>query len=539
MKSFLGPRRLSSAFCSLSLLLGCSSGDLTGPDGSDADGTGGALDGATGGGTSTGGATATGGDGPGSGGDGLATGGAIGSTGGDGTGVGGVGTGGEGTGAAPSTGGSNSGGATGDTGGMPGPGGAQPSGPPLAFPGAEGFGRETSGGRGGEVYHVTNLNDSGAGSFRDAVSQPNRIVVFDVGGVINISSRVVVHSNITVAGQTAPGGGITIYGNGIALNGDSGGGNVILRYFRVRMGKNGDSGKDAVSISLGTNYMFDHMSISWGRDGTLDVNGTPIDLLSFQECIVSQGINNSNHSTGGLMQPSGVDGRWSMIRSLYIDNKTRNPKARGRHEFINSVLYNWDEHGYIMGDTTNGDSHANVIGTYFIYGPSSNSDSHITGTTPNFHVYPEDNWIDSNTNGVLDGTLLTNYKTATVEAAPYDYPGARNIMSAQDAVAYVAANVGASLVRDAVDEFLIDQLLSYGTEGAIINTEDDNGIPNNVGTVAGGTAPTDSDQDGMPDAWETTRGLNPNSADDDGDDDGDGYTNIEEYLSCLVGEGDC
>lgn len=412
-------------------------------------------------------------------------------------------------------------------------------GPPLAFPGAEGFGRETSGGRGGEVVHVTNLNDSGEGSFRDAVSQPNRIVVFDVGGVIHITTRVVVHSNITVAGQTAPGGGITIYGNGIALNGDSGGGNVILRYLRVRMGRNGDSGKDAVSISLGENYMFDHMSISWGRDGTLDVNGTPLDLLSFQECIISQGINSDNHSTGGLMQPSGVDGRWSMIRSLYIDNKTRNPKARGRHEFINSVLYNWAEHGYIMGDTTNGTSEANVIGNYFIYGPSSNSNSHITGTTEFFHVYPEDNWVDSNKNGTLDGTLLTDYKTATVEGSPFAYPGVDTLLSAEEAVSHVIENAGASLVRDAVDELLMDQLRSYGTLGSIIDTEDDNDIPGNVGSVEPGTPPVDSDRDGMPDDWEAARGLDQNAADDTGDDDDDGYTNIEEYLSCIVGEGDC
>ncbi len=414
-----------------------------------------------------------------------------------------------------------------------------PTGAPLAFPGAEGFGRETSGGRGGEVYHVTNLNDSGSGSFRDAVSAPDRIVVFDVGGIIEIATRVVVHSNLTVAGQTAPGGGITIYGNGIALNGDSGGGNVILRYLRVRMGKNGDSGKDAVSISLGENYMFDHVSMSWGRDGTLDVNGTPIDALSFQECIIAQGINSSNHSTGGLMQPSGVDGRWSMIRSLYIDNKTRNPKARGKHEFINSVLYNWAEHGYIMGDTTSGTSEANVIGNYFIYGPSSNSDSHISGTTEFFHVYAEDNWVDSDKNGTLDGTLLTDYKTATTQVSPYAYPGLRTLLSAQDAVSHVIENAGASLVRDAVDEMLISELRSYGTLGAIIDTEDDNGIVGNVGSVAPGTPPTDTDRDGMPDDWETARGLDPSSADDTGDDDSDGYTNIEEYLSCIVGEGDC
>jgi pectate lyase len=413
------------------------------------------------------------------------------------------------------------------------------SGPLLAFPGAEGFGRNATGGRGGEIYHVTNLDDSGAGSFRDAVSEPNRIVVFDVGGIIDIGERVVIHSNITVAGQTAPGGGITIYGNGVALNGDSGGGNVILRYFRIRMGQNGDSEKDAVSISLGDNYMFDHMSMSWGRDGTLDVNGTPLDNLSFQDCIISQGINSDNHSTGGLMQPSGVEGRWSMIRSLFIDNKTRNPKARGRHEFINSVIYNWAEHGYIMGDTTNGESHANVIGNYLIYGPSSNADSHITGTTEYFHLYAEDNFIDSNKNGTLDGSLLTDFKTATVESTPYDYPGVNDLLSAEDALNHVIENVGASIARDAVDEMLIEQLRSFGTEGQIIDTEADNGIPGNVGTVAGGTVPTDTDRDGMPDAWETARGLDPNAADDSGDDDGDGYTNVEEYLSCLVAPGGC
>jgi len=404
----------------------------------------------------------------------------------------------------------------------------------LAFPGAEGFGRFVSGGRGGSVYHVTNLNNSGSGSFRDAVSQSNRTVVFDVGGVINIEDRIVIHSNVTVAGQTAPGGGITIYSNGIALNDDSG--NNIIRYIRIRMGKNGDNEKDAVAISAGQDYMLDHVSISWGRDGTLDVNGAGIDNLSFQECIIAQGINNTNHSTGGLMQPSGVDGHWSMIRSLYIDNKTRNPKARGKHEFINSVLYNWAEHGYIMGDTTNGVSECNLIGNYFIYGPSSNSNTHITGTTSYFHVYAEDNWVDSNKNGSLDGSLLTNYKTATVMSTPFNYPGVNSQLSARDALNHVINNVGASLVRDAVDKLLINQILSYGTAGQIINTEDDNGIPNNVGTVAGGTAPQDTDQDGMPDSWEQNNGMNPNSADNNGDNDGDGYTNLEEYLNELAGD---
>lgn len=398
----------------------------------------------------------------------------------------------------------------------------------LAFPTAEGFGRYASGGRGGSVYHVTNLNDAGTGSLRDAVSQSNRTVVFDVGGVINIASRIVVSSGVTIAGQTAPGGGITIYGDGVACNA----GNNIIRYIRIRMGKNGTSGKDALSIASGQNFIFDHVSVSWGRDGTLDVNGTGIDNLTFQDCIISQGINNSNHSTGGLLQ----SGKWSMIRSLYIDNKTRNPKARGTHEFINSVLYNWAEHGYIMGDTE-GLSECNLIGNYFIYGPSSGSNSHITNTTPTFNVYASDNWVDSDKDGVLDGSLLTDYKTATVQSSPYSYPGVSNVLSAQAALSHIIAHVGASITRDAVDNLLISQLQSYGTLGQIINTEDDNGIAGNVGTVANGTPATDSDLDGMPNAWETANGLNPNNAADRNNIGTGGYTMLEIYINSLVGSG--
>lgn len=153
-------------------------------------------------------------------------------------------------------------------------------------------------------------------------------------------------------------------------------------------------------------------------------------------------------------------------------------------------------------------------------------------------MYPEDNWVDNNKNGALDGSLLTNYKTATVMSSPFDYPGVNDQLSAEDALQHVIDHVGTSIVRDAVDAFLIDQLTSYGTKGEIITYESDNGIPGNVGTLDSGTAPEDSDRDGMPDEWEIGRGLDPGTADDKGDDDSDGYTNIEEYLSCLVGEGD-
>lgn len=400
-----------------------------------------------------------------------------------------------------------------------------------AFPGAEGFGKYTTGGRGGAVYHVTNLNDAGPGSFRDAVSTSNRIVVFDVGGIITIGDRIVIKKNITVAGQTAPGGGITIYRNGVALNGDSG--NNIIRHIRIRMGKNGDSKKDALAVSAGQNYILDHVSITWGIDGTLDVNGSGIDNLTFQNCIIGQGINIINHSTGGLMQ----SGKWSLMRCLYIDNKTRNPKARGTHECINSVFYNWATHGYIMGDTQ-GRSECNLIGNYFIYGPSSGSNSHITNTTAAFNVYGKDNRVDANRNGQPDGNLLTDYKTATVVSSPFNHPGVDSLLSAEDALQHVIENVGASRARDAVDEFLIDELRSFGTKGQIITTEDDNGIPGNVGTVENGTPPEDTDKDGMPDEWEERYGLDPDNADDCNGKNlsGDGYTNIEMYVNELAGD---
>ncbi len=399
----------------------------------------------------------------------------------------------------------------------------------LAFPGAEGFGCYASGGRTGTVYHVTNLNDSGAGSFRDAVSQPNRIVVFDVGGVINVSSRIVIKKNITIAGQTAPGEGITLYGNGIALNDDSG--NNIIQYIRIRMGKNGDSGKDAVGISAGTNYLFNHVSVSWGRDGNVDINGSGIDNITLQDCIISQGINNSNHSTGGLMQA----GRFSIIRTLWIDNKTRNPKGRGSHEFINSVIYNWGTNGYIMGDT-DGASSCNLIGSYFICGPSGSSDSYITNTTPSFQLYASDNWLDGNKNGTLDGTLLSastgGYKTATIVETPFSHPGVGTILPAAEAVSHIIKNVGASLSRDEVDKLLIDQLSSFGTKGQIINTEDDNGISGGAGIVFNGPKPIDSDNDGMPDSWEEANGTNK-TVNDAMTLAANGYANIENYIHSI------
>ncbi|KAI8623675.1 pectin lyase fold/virulence factor [Xylariaceae sp. FL1651] len=202
----------------------------------------------------------------------------------------------------------------------------------LAFPGAEGFGRNAIGGRTGSIYHVTNLADSGTGSLRDAISQANRIVVFDVDGTINITDRVVVSKNVYIAGQTAPGGGITVYGNGLSWSNAN---NAIVRYVRLRTGKSGDSGKDSITIADGENMILGHVSVTWGRDETFSINGD-VTNVTIQNSIIGQDL--GTHSCGGLMQ---TDGGASLFRNLYIDNKTaratspaapsrRNPGREGK-----------------------------------------------------------------------------------------------------------------------------------------------------------------------------------------------------------------
>lgn len=169
----------------------------------------------------------------------------------------------------------------------------------LAFPGATGFGQNALGGRGGDVYTVTNLLDSGAGSLRDAISKPNRTIIFSVGGVIKIKSRLVFKERQTIAGQTAPGDGITVYGNGVSFSNAH---HAIVRYIRFRMGRGGDSGKDGVAIAEGRDMVFDHVSASWGRDETFSISGEKAQRITIQDSIIGMGL--QTHSCGGLIQVS-------------------------------------------------------------------------------------------------------------------------------------------------------------------------------------------------------------------------------------------
>ncbi len=460
---------------------------------------GGGGDGATtsSGGAPTGGSSTTVGGGPGTGGAGLGAGGSAGGS---------LGTGGSSLG--------SGGGATFEFG---------------AFPGAEGFGRNATGARGGDVYHVTNLNDAGPGSLRDAISQPNRTVVFDVGGVIRLESRLVFKNNQTIAGQTAPGGGITLYGDGTSFSGAN---HTIVRFVRFRMGKIGESGKDTVTIANGHDLIFDHCSMSWGRDGNFDLNqssGAVLEKITLQDSIVAQGL--QTHSTGGLVNTRAT----SILRSLYIDNNSRNPKARGTLQFVNNVVYNWVVSAYILGDTS-GRSDGVMVGNYFVPGPETKGGT-LDSPTPAYHLYAVDNWYDSNKNGALDGRLLGqgDFGSVTWLAEPSVEVPKVPALSAAEAFEYVRQHAGAALYRDAVDEFVLAELDSLGTEGKTISDEASLGLPSVVGNLPTGVTPTDTDQDGMPDAWETASGLDANDPEDRNDDrNGDGWTNLEEYVNSLA-----
>ena len=395
----------------------------------------------------------------------------------------------------------------------------------LAFPEAQGWGRFATGGRYGTVYHVTNLNDSGAGSLRDAVSQKNRIVVFDVAGVIKLNSRMTFAANIYLAGQTAPGEGITVYGDGVSFSGAN---NMICRYMRFRMGAGGASGKDCAGVANGTNMIFDHCSFAWGRDETFSINSDgkgDLHSITLQHCVVGQGL--MSHSAGGLMQADNI----TLLGNFYCDNTTRNNKVKGRNQYVNNIVYNWKDGAYIMGGESEGQSYCNIVGNLFVNGPGGGGNA-FTGGNSNFHCYVKDNLQDKDCDGKLNATAVTNFSGADLVATPYDYPelgtySASSIISSLD-------HVGASFpYRDYVDYYMVDEAKSFGKEGAFISNEAS--LPYGIPTtwkVWQGTKPVDTDKDGIPDEWEKVLGTDPNKNDAMTIAE-NGYANIENYLNQL------
>lgn len=431
----------------------------------------------------------------------------------------------------------------------------------LAFPGAEGFGRFTTGGRGGEIYHVTNLNDSGTGSLRDAVSKGGRIIVFDVSGVIELKSALVFKGNNTILGQTAPGEGVQVYGDRISFSNAS---NLIVRHMRFRMGITGTSGADACGVANGTDMIFDHLSVLWGRDENFSVswdnkNTRPANI-TIQNSIIGQGL--QSHSCGGLIQ---TIGGVTLYRNLYVENKTRNPKVKGLNQFVNNVVYNWgDGGGYIMSDSE-GDSWADIENNYFVKGPWNGSTDPFVRGIKTFRYFGAGNYYDENKDGVLNGHLMTEdeMRGAQNGTAPYStlfpsldalnaniteynttateqiqlIPEIAGKMTAEEAYAWMLTSVGPVLpVRDEVDQYLIDEIATYGKAGTKNGINSEAQLPHKgKGVLSGGVKPLDTDGDAIPDEWEIANSLNPNDPSDAvAIDPATGYAWIEVYANSIV-----
>ena len=397
----------------------------------------------------------------------------------------------------------------------------------LAFPGAQGWGRFATGGRKGSVYHVTNLHDSGSGSLRDAVSQPNRIVVFDVAGVIYLNSRLVFSKNLYVAGQTAPGEGVTVYGDGVSFSGAD---NLIVRYMRFRMGAVGSKDKDCAGISNGQNMIFDHCSFAWGQDENFSINwdnkGSAPSNITLMNSIVGQGL--MTHSAGGLMQADNI----TIYRVLLVDNSTRNFKVKGVNQYVNNLVYNWKNAAYNMGGDSEGTSYCNIENNLFINGPAVGGNG-LTGGNANFHFYGNDNWQDSNRDGLLNPSLFTGDGGGDRQTAPYAYPELEK-WAGNSLVENLLPEVGASLpYRDLADCYMVDEVLSFGKKGKLITNE--NELPIGVPTswnLFKGEKRVDTDGDGMPDEWENAHGTNAN-ANDAMTIAENGYANIENYVNGI------
>jgi pectate lyase len=396
-----------------------------------------------------------------------------------------------------------------------------------AFPTAEGFGRYAQGGRGGAVLFVDNLNDSGPGSFRAAVEAKGpRTVIFRVAGTIQLKTKLVVREPfITIAGQTAPGDGICLanYEFYVATH------DAIVRYLRCRPG-NGEPGeRDALTVRDAENVIVDHCSASWAVDEVLST--TKSKNVTVQWCVISEALHDAghhkgNHGYGGLIQCEGA----TYHHNLYAHNRSRNPRpGSGLIDFRNNVIYDWNGMaGYAEGNT----HRLNYIANYLKAGPSTQS-----GPTIAFHTGKEKTFIHFDGN-VLEGVVAPGEDDAkiinvrnggNVSPTPHDVPPVKT-ESAIEARDRVFKEAGAILPkRDAVDARVVSQV-RQGT-GHQINTANDVGSwPELTST----SSSADADQDGMPDAWETAATLNSNNhADGNADADGDGYTNLEEFLNAT------
>jgi hypothetical protein len=428
----------------------------------------------------------------------------------------------------------------------------------VAFPGAEGFGRFAKGGRGGDVYHVTNLCDSGAGSLREGIRSARgpRTIVFTVSGTIELKHRLSLDkSAITIAGQTAPGDGITLKDFTFQIRNAT---NVIVRYLRCRLGdehkdQGAKGGDDTFNTEDISRVIVDHCSFSWAIDGTHDLRRGG--NVTVQWCILSEALNQSLHHKGEHAMCASyrdLSGNISLHHNLYSTCRDRHPtlgsaKEPPQHivDFRNNVIYNWSASG-----TANfADHFINCVNNLWRPGPMSDpaklpiamkgslpdlAKGHMSGnvfegrddlTRDNYAALDFKRWLGPQSNYKYRGKLA-NWKTDNPPELGGNTP---RTQSAAEALKLVLARAGASLQHDAVDERVTDNVRQR--RGRLIDSQAEvGGWPK----LRSAPAPPDGDRDGIPDAWEESHGLNPaDPADRNADRDNDGYTNLEEYLNSL------
>ena len=419
---------------------------------------------------------------------------------------------------------------------------------PVAFPGAEGFGKYATGGRGGEVLYVSNLNDDGPGSLREAIRKKGpRIVVFSVSGTIELQSPLDINNpDITIAGQSAPGQGICVKNYSVNVKAD----NVIIRYMRFRMGDEKKYEGDALSGNKGhSNMMIDHCSMSWSTDECASFYRNKD--FTLQWCIISESLNNSVHSKG----PHGYGGIWGGVRAtfhhnLLASNKSRNPRFSGSAttlntpdelvDFSNNVIFNWQANSTYGGEK----GHYNMVNNYYKPGPATEKSKRNRIVNPwmpygKFYIHGnivEGDAVVSNNNwngGVQpqEESILDSFRTnKPFEVTPVQ------LQSAKDAFGSVVNKAGANLYRDAADERIITEIKS----GKAPFGKDKNGIIDSQRDVGGWpellseNAPKDDDGDGMPDGWEKAHRLDPSKNDAALYTINKNYTNIEVYLNSIV-----
>lgn len=422
----------------------------------------------------------------------------------------------------------------------------------LAFPGAEGAGRFATGGRGGRVLRVTTLADSGPGSLREAVEDRGpRTIIFDIGGTIRLASPLTVRrGELTIAGQTAPGGGVTLADQPLIIAADD----VAVRYIRSRLGDRGaveGAEGDAVSISRGSRIILDHVSASWSIDETLSV-GSRYDPpergiydVTVQWSLISESLNASGHAKGdhgyGSLVRGGHGARITFHHNLWASHRARMPRPGNynppsvdpvgpRFEFRSNVFYNWGGgHAGYDADTESVSTYA-FIGNAYVPGPDSTGRYAFEDSNPLARAFFQDN--------AMDGAVPADpWSLVRNDGGPGERlalrPDWADPATASPVRTYeqVMAGVGASRVRDAVDLRVLAGVADRS--GRIIDSQEQvGGWPE----LNPGAPWTDGDGDGMPDDWERANGLNPaDAADGPADRNGDGYSNLEDWLNSLVG----